>query len=155
MSEKKVRAVNLPQKDLDFIAKAASLFVPKLDVVVYGSRARGDHKWFSDVDIAIFGAPGPFDLDVSRFYAVLDHSKLKVQPKIVQIGPKKNPDFVENVLEDGILLAATTNSAAPAHQQFQKRSHRLSFLWAFLLRLAGQIRKPRFGVSCEDHSSLD
>lgn len=104
MSNNIVKEVNLPQKDLDFIAKAASLFVPEFDVVVFGSRARGDHKWYSDVDIAIFGAPEPFDLDVSRFYAVLDHSQLKVQPKIVQISPYKKAEFVQNVLEDGILV---------------------------------------------------
>ena len=100
----RTKEVNLPAKDLDFIGKAASLFVPHYDDVVYGSRARGDHRWYSDIDIAIFGAPEPFDLDVTRFYAVLDHSELKVQPKIVQISSFKAQEFIDNVLEDGILV---------------------------------------------------
>ena len=51
--------VYLPEDELLFVGKAASLFTPQYDVVVYGSRARGDHRVYSDVDIAVFGADGP------------------------------------------------------------------------------------------------
>ena len=96
--------IALPPDELLFIAKAAALFTPAYDVVLYGSRARGDFRRYSDVDIAVFGAPAPFDVEVTRLYSVLNNSEMTVQPKIVQISSHKARDFVLNVLEDGILV---------------------------------------------------
>lgn len=96
--------VHMPADELLFVGKAASLFTPDFDIVVYGSRARGDHRSYSDVDIAVFGAPEPFDIDVTRLYAVLNNSSMTLQPKVVQIDQHKAAEFVKNVLQDGVLV---------------------------------------------------
>ncbi len=96
--------VGMPIDELSFVGQAATLLTPEYDVVIYGSRARGDHRWFSDVDIAVFGAPDIFDPKVTILYTVLSNSPMTVQPRIVQVSPYKDEDFVRNILEDGVLV---------------------------------------------------
>lgn len=96
--------VGMPLDELSFVGQAATLLTPDYDIVVYGSRARGDHRWYSDVDIAVFGAPDIFDPKVTTLYTVLSNSMMTVQPRVVQVSPYKDEDFVHNILEDGVLV---------------------------------------------------
>lgn len=72
-------------------------------LVLYGSRARGDHHARSDVDLAIYGMPeqnhGRFSLDAEELPTLL---KLDV----VHVLPGMNPDFLRNIEKDGVILYA-------------------------------------------------
>lgn len=70
-------------------------------LVLYGSRARGDHRYNSDVDLAVYGMPeeneGAFGMDCDELPTLL---KLD----IVQIREGMNPAFLANIEKDGVTL---------------------------------------------------
>jgi len=95
--------IELKADELDFLAKAAFLVVPDYDVVLFGSRVRGDSRWYSDLDVAVFGDMQPFDIKVTRFLAVLKEAGLSVIPGITQMSTAKPEYFIQNVLKEGVL----------------------------------------------------
>lgn len=84
----------LKELDLEYIAKRISEFSEIEKVVIFGSRAKGNYKPGSDIDIAIMGdkvnfnvlsrlhslledeGPMPYFIDVVD-YTHLDHDELK------------------------------------------------------------------------------
>jgi predicted nucleotidyltransferase len=53
-------AIHVPKKDLDFILGILRKNFPNAKIFVFGSRVRGDHKQYSDLDICIdVGGPIP------------------------------------------------------------------------------------------------
>ena len=109
--------------------EAVRLFLSRLDaaslppvsrVFLYGSRARGDHRHDSDVDIVLVftGARPDYDklaevcrdLEVVQWNAYADLKKPRVeitsfaywQDEFDEPDKRFNPDFFRNVLADGI-----------------------------------------------------
>ena len=70
-------------------------------LVLYGSRARGDNRYNSDIDLAVYGMPeenmGAFGMDCEELPTLL---KLD----IVQIREGMNPAFLANIERDGVTL---------------------------------------------------
>ena len=70
-------------------------------IILFGSRARGDHRPTSDIDIAVYGMPeknkGYFAWDVDDLPTLL-------QFDIVHITDATDPKFLANVEKDGVLL---------------------------------------------------
>ena len=62
-----------------------------LGAAVFGSRAKGDYKPYSDVDIVLYGDLNPFD--VERVIEELEELPLVYQFDVVAFGLVKNPDF--------------------------------------------------------------
>ncbi|MDI6603821.1 MAG: nucleotidyltransferase domain-containing protein [Thermoanaerobacteraceae bacterium] len=66
--------------------------------VIYGSRARGDFKSTSDIDIAIFN-----EKDLSpELYLEVDEAVGIYKTDIVEVGRLHNEKLLENILKDGI-----------------------------------------------------
>lgn len=61
------------ESDLDYIIKSIKRFSEIEKAVIFGSRAKGNYKPGSDIDIAIFGENISFDT-VSKLHAVLEDS---------------------------------------------------------------------------------
>ena len=56
-------AIYVPPKDLEFIRNLLRKYFPKAKIYVFGSRVRGDHKLYSDLDICIdFGGSIPLNV---------------------------------------------------------------------------------------------
>lgn len=72
-------------------------------LVLFGSRARGDHKERSDIDLAVYGMP-----EQNRASFWLDAEELPTLLKfdIVHISPATNPEFLHNIEKDGVTLYA-------------------------------------------------
>lgn len=73
-------------------------------LILFGSRARGDHKERSDIDLAVYGMP-----EHNRAGFWLDAEELPTLLKfdIVHISPGMNPDFLYNIEKDGVTLYAS------------------------------------------------
>ena len=88
-------------------------------LVLYGSRARGDHRDNSDVDLAVYGMPeeneGAFGMDCDELPTLL---KLD----IVQIREGMNPAFLANIEKDGVTLMDRLHEK---YEQFEAAVSRL------------------------------
>lgn len=88
-------------------------------LVLYGSRARGDHRYNSDVDLAVYGMPeeneGAFGMDCDELPTLL---KLD----IVQIREGMNPAFLANIEKDGVTLMDRLHEK---YEQFESAVSRL------------------------------
>lgn len=93
----------LRPKDLLFITKAAKLFVPDYDVVVYGSRAMGTSRPDSDLDIGVFGSTENIDRDIADFDRVLQHSSVMPIVTVAEMHLVRGA-FLQQVLQFGVLL---------------------------------------------------
>ena len=73
------------------------------EVVLYGSRAKGNYKPFSDVDIVLIGD----DLsrtDVNRLYAAIDDSSLPYKFDISLLTSLKNEELIAHIGRVGITI---------------------------------------------------
>ena len=72
-------------------------------LVLFGSRARGDHKPRSDIDLAVYGMP---EKDRGTFWVEAEDLPTLLKLDIVHISPKMNPVFLQNIEKDGVTLYA-------------------------------------------------
>ncbi len=72
-------------------------------VILYGSRAKGTYKPFSDVDITIVGK-GLTRLDVNRLYAALDESPIPYMFDIFVFDTLKNENPKDHISRCGVIL---------------------------------------------------
>ena len=72
-------------------------------VILYGSRARGTHKPFSDVDITLLGV-GLTRSHLSRLMAEIDESSLPYFFDISLFAKLTNPDLIEQIEQTGVVL---------------------------------------------------
>ncbi len=65
-------------------------------VVLFGSRARGDHQERSDIDLAVFGGNADrFRLDIEEETSTL------LKYDVVEMNQDVNPELREQILKDG------------------------------------------------------
>ncbi len=89
---------NLPEKVIQDI----SLFAENHDiekVILFGSRARGDHAERSDIDIAVLG--GNFD---GFYWDIQENIRSLLMFDIVDLNQKISDELKEAIEEDGIVL---------------------------------------------------
>ncbi len=72
-------------------------------LVLFGSRARGDHRNNSDIDLAVYGMPKSNRAD---FWMDCEDLPTLLKFDIVHITEDMNPAFIENIKKDGIELYA-------------------------------------------------
>lgn len=72
-------------------------------VILYGSRARGTHKPFSDVDITLLGVSLTRS-HLSRLMADIDESSLPYFFDISLFAKLTNPDLIEQIEQTGVVL---------------------------------------------------
>lgn len=70
-------------------------------VLLYGSRARGDSRERSDIDIAVFGGDPSTR---SRFAEALEELPTLLEFDLVYVDDTTSPALVENILKDGVVL---------------------------------------------------
>ena len=70
-------------------------------LVLYGSRARGDNRYNSDIDLAVYGMPKE---NQSSFWLDVEDLPTLLKFDIVFIQENMNPAFLANIKRDGVDL---------------------------------------------------
>lgn len=70
-------------------------------LVLFGSRARGDNRYNSDVDLAVYGMP---ESNRANFWMDCEDLPMLLKFDIVHITDGMNPAFIENIKKDGVDL---------------------------------------------------
>lgn len=70
-------------------------------LVLYGSRARGDHRYNSDIDLAVYGMP---EANRANFWMDCEELPTLLKFDIVHITDGMSPAFLANIKKDGVEL---------------------------------------------------
>ena len=77
---------------------------PKIkQAVLYGSRAKGTNKPFSDVDIALMGEELS-QKDVKELLSIIHDTNFPYQVDIVLFHTLKNQDLIEHIQRVGVVI---------------------------------------------------
>jgi len=68
--------------------------------VIFGSRAMGNYRYNSDIDIAVFGT----DINIGKIYTELDELPTPYKFDVVDYGKIKNENLREHINSCGKLL---------------------------------------------------
>ena len=93
----------MTDEELDLLC---SLFARQREierVILFGSRARGTHKSFSDVDITLLGV-GLSRSHLNRLMADIDESSLPYSFDISLYAKLTNPELIEQIEKTGVIL---------------------------------------------------
>lgn len=82
------------------IAKLGKEYVAE-KIVLFGSRARGDNRERSDIDIAVYGLDKNKQLS---FAEAIDELPTLLGVDIIFISSETNPVLIKNIEKDGIIL---------------------------------------------------
>lgn len=91
----------LKERELDEIKVLYYLF-PEIDeIVIFGSRARGDYSRVSDIDIAI---KGDIDKIMYKIRDYFEESSIIYTVDVVNYISISNQDFKENIDSEGVII---------------------------------------------------
>lgn len=88
----------IPEPALEEIIAAGEKYARR--VVLYGSRARGDHHSKSDMDIAFFGDENKF----LAFQDAMEALPTLLELDVIHVTENSSAAFVKNIRKDGIVL---------------------------------------------------
>lgn len=88
-------------------------------VVLYGSRARGDHRERSDIDLAVFGLDGSL---YSAFMDMIESLPTLLDFDIVFISEINGPTLLANIEKDGVIIM---DKFAEKYEKLDKAVNRL------------------------------
>ena len=72
-------------------------------LVLFGSRARGDFRERSDIDLAVYGMPPE---NRTSFWLDVEELPTLLKLDIVHVAPDMAPEFLSNIEKDGVILYA-------------------------------------------------
>ncbi len=70
-------------------------------IILFGSRARGDNKERSDIDLAIYGMPKE---NYAHFWSDVDDLPTLLQFDLVHVTEDVDAELVKNIKRDGVVL---------------------------------------------------
>jgi proline iminopeptidase len=88
---------------LQLIADACFTYKKVRAVIIYGSRARGDYKQGSDIDLAI-DAPELSETEFAKLWNELDDLPIIYPMDVVHLQSIKNKTLVDAITQEGIAL---------------------------------------------------
>ena len=101
-SVKKTSKIRM-EKLFEQVKKCASNYPNIYKIVLFGSRARGDYRPNSDIDLAIFSR-SISNLEVANFTNEIEDLDTLLKFDIVFMTPDTDPRLLENVKQEGVVL---------------------------------------------------
>ena len=101
-SVKKTSKIRM-EKLFEQVKKCASNYPNIYKIVLFGSRARGDYRPNSDIDLAIFSR-SISNLEVANFTNEIEDLDTLLKFDIVFMTPDTDPRLLENVKQEGVIL---------------------------------------------------
>ena len=101
-SVKKTSKIRM-EKLFEQVKKCASNYPNIFKIVLFGSRARGDYRPNSDIDLAIFSR-SISNLEVANFTNEIEDLDTLLKFDIVLMTPDTDPRLLENVKQEGVIL---------------------------------------------------
>ncbi len=94
----------LKDKDKNYLIQTIQGFNEIDKVVIFGSRAKGNYKTGSDVDLAVYGADVTFDV-VARLHAKLeDESPMPYFFDVIDVNHLDNQDLKSHIERVGKVI---------------------------------------------------
>lgn len=101
----------LSETDLEYIINTIEHFPEIEKAVIFGSRAKGNYKPGSDVDIAIYGKKVTFDI-LSKLHSMLeDSSPMPYMFDIVDYTHSNHKELKEHIKRAGRVIWQSNESA--------------------------------------------
>ena len=101
-SVKKTSKIRM-EKLFEQVKKCASNYPNIYKIVLFGSRARGDYRPNSDIDLAIFSRTSS-NLEGANFTDEIEDLDTLLKFDIVFMTPDTDPRLLENVKQEGVIL---------------------------------------------------
>lgn len=95
------------EKLSDFVNDCVKEFPQKVDIVLFGSKAKGKAHEYSDTDIAIFFEVKPKSVEMKMEKIIEKYSSLKIQYHIFNkdiLNRKDKPSIINSIEREGIPL---------------------------------------------------
>ena len=93
----------LPPQTIGSIRAALAAYPEVEKAVLYGSRAKGNHKRGSDIDLALFGDKLTDRLESKIFWA-LDDLLLPYKIDLCRYSQVKHPALIDHIQRVGVLI---------------------------------------------------
>ena len=93
----------ITDNELDLLCSLFTRHKEIEQVILYGSRARGTHKPFSDIDITLLGI-GLTRSHLNHLMADIDESSLPYFFDISIFSKLTNPDLIEQIQQTGVVI---------------------------------------------------
>lgn len=110
------------EKLFDQVKKCASNYPNIYKIVLFGSRARGDNRDNSDIDLAIFSKSSS-NLEVARFTNDIEDLHTLLKFDIIFITPDTDCLLLENIRKEGVVIMELLSNKIG---NFKKAVERLS-----------------------------
>lgn len=80
-----------------------SRYIEVEKVLLFGSRARGDNKYNSDIDLCIFGE-GVTHLTLAKINMDINQLNTCLSFDILSINELRKEELIENILREGVVI---------------------------------------------------
>lgn len=110
------------KKIFEQVKKCATNYPNIYKIVMFGSRARGDYRDNSDVDLAIFSKSSS-NLEVANFTSDIEDLDTLLKFDIVFITPDTDAHLLENVKKEGVVIMELLSNKV---ENFKRAVERLS-----------------------------
>jgi predicted nucleotidyltransferase len=98
----------LEEKDIEKLCTLFTQYTEIEKVILYGSRAKGTHKPFSDVDITLVGSDIKMEL-LTLLSLEIDELLLPYSFDISIFGRLNNAELIEHIQRRGVVLYEKSN----------------------------------------------
>lgn len=103
-STKLAQKLGISPKSFGLILDALTKFPQIKKVVVFGSRAKGNYKTGSDIDLAVFGEKVDFSLTLELLAIFNERLPIPYKVDVINYNGIDNPNLKEHIDKFGILI---------------------------------------------------